>query len=54
MLLVRIEEGNNEREEENAFLTKNVKVRDHLEDPSQDGRMILKWIVRFWARIDLG
>jgi hypothetical protein len=25
---------------------KNVKGRDHMEDPSLDGKIILKWIVR--------
>jgi len=25
-----------------------VRERDHLEDPSEDGRIILRWIFRKW------
>jgi hypothetical protein len=27
-----------------GFWWENLKVRDHLEDPGIDGRIILKWI----------
>jgi hypothetical protein len=26
----------------------NLRKRDHLEDPSIDGRIILRWIFRKW------
>ena len=26
----------------------NLRERDHLEDPSVDGRIILRWILRKW------
>jgi hypothetical protein len=26
----------------------NLRVRDHLRDPSLDGRIILRWIFRKW------
>ena len=26
----------------------NPRVRDHLEDPCIDGRIILRWILRKW------
>jgi hypothetical protein len=31
-----------------GFWWGNLKERDHLEDPSVDGRLILRWIVREW------
>jgi hypothetical protein len=35
------------------FLWGNLKLRDHLEDPGKDWRIILKWIFRKWdAGID--
>jgi hypothetical protein len=30
------------------FRSGNLKERDHLEDPSVDGRIILKWTFRKW------
>ena len=29
-------------------LVGNLRVRDHLEDPGVDGRIILRWIFRNW------
>jgi len=26
----------------------NLRERDHLGDPDEDGRIILKWIFRMW------
>jgi hypothetical protein len=30
------------------FWSGNLRERDHLEDPSVDGRIILKWTFRKW------
>ena len=37
------------------FWWRNLRERDHLEDPGLDGRIILRWILRKWdveARTD--
>jgi hypothetical protein len=31
-----------------AFWWGNLRERDHLEDPSIDGRLMLRWIFRKW------
>jgi hypothetical protein len=31
-----------------GFWWGNLRVRDHLEDPGEDGRIILRWIFRNW------
>jgi len=31
-----------------GFWWRNLRVRDHLEDPSVDGKIILRWIFRKW------
>jgi hypothetical protein len=31
-----------------GFWWGNLRERDHLEDPSEDGRIILKWIFKKW------
>jgi hypothetical protein len=31
-----------------GFRWKNLRERDHLEDPSLSGRIILKWIFKEW------
>jgi len=31
-----------------GFWWGNLRERDHLEDPSIDGRIILRWIFRKW------
>jgi hypothetical protein len=33
-----------------GFWWGNLRVRDHLEDPGIDGRIILRWIFRKWDR----
>ena len=30
------------------ILVRNMRERDHLEDPGVDGRIILRWIFRKW------
>ena len=32
------------------FWRKNLMVRDHLEDPGVDCRIILRWILKKWDR----
>jgi len=32
-----------------GFWWGNIREKDHLEDPSADGRIILKWIYRNWV-----
>jgi hypothetical protein len=34
-----------------VFCWEDLRVRDHLEEPGVDGRIILRWIFRKW---DLG
>jgi hypothetical protein len=36
------------REVYRGFCLGNVKVTDHLEDISIDGRIILRWILKKW------
>jgi hypothetical protein len=36
------------RFEYTEFWLGNLRERDHLEDPSVDGRIILRWIFRKW------
>jgi hypothetical protein len=43
----RILEGGREQEY-TGFRWGNLGGRDHLEDPSVDGRIILRWIFRKW------
>ena len=31
-----------------GFWWRNLRERDHLEDPGVDGRIILSWILRKW------
>jgi hypothetical protein len=31
----------------------NLKERDHLEDTSIDGRIMLRWVFRKWCRGDI-
>jgi hypothetical protein len=31
-----------------GFWWENLKERDNLEDPGEDGRIILRWILRKW------
>jgi hypothetical protein len=38
-------------ERRGVFWWRNLRERDHLEDPGVDGRVILRWIFREW--IDL-
>jgi hypothetical protein len=37
-----------------GFRWKNLRERDHLGDPSVDGRIILRWMFRKWDWIELG
>jgi hypothetical protein len=37
-----------ERRREYWVLVGNLRERDHLGDPSVDGRIILRWIFRKW------
>jgi hypothetical protein len=30
------------------ILVENLRVRDHLEDPCEEGKIILRWIFRKW------
>jgi len=39
------------REAYTGFRWGNLRGRDHMEDPSADGRILLRWIFRKW---DLG
>jgi len=32
----------------NGFWWGNLRERDHLEEPSVDGRILLRWIFRKW------
>jgi len=41
-----------ESKSENLHSAKNWQGRGHLEDPSADGRKILKWIFKKWEGID--
>jgi len=31
-----------------GFWWGNLRERDHLEDPDEDGRIILRWVFRKW------
>jgi hypothetical protein len=31
-----------------GFWRRNLRERDHLEDPGEEGRIILRWIFRKW------
>jgi len=31
-----------------GFWWRNLKERDHLDEPGVDGRIILKWILKMW------
>ena len=31
-----------------GFWCRNLRERDHLENPGIDGRIILRWIIRKW------
>jgi hypothetical protein len=31
-----------------GFWWRNLRVRDHLDDPGVDGRIMLRWIFRKW------
>jgi hypothetical protein len=31
-----------------GFWWRNLRERNHLEDPGEDGRIILRWISRKW------
>ena len=39
-----------ERRGAQRVLMGNLRVRDHLEDPGVDGRIILRWIFEKWDR----
>jgi len=32
-----------------GVLMRNLRERDHLDDPSVDGKIILRWIFRKWG-----
>jgi len=32
-----------------GFWCGNLRERDHLEDPGLDGRIVLRWISRYWG-----
>jgi hypothetical protein len=36
------------RDVHTGFTGGNLRKRDHLKDPSVDGRILLKWIFRKW------
>ena len=40
--------GWGEGEAYTGFRWENLRGRDHLEDPSADGRILLRWIFRKW------
>ena len=37
-----------------GFWRRNLRERDHLEDPGTDGRIILRWIFRKWEGVETG
>jgi hypothetical protein len=36
-----------------VFWWENLRERDHLEDPTIDGRIILRWIFRKWYGVGM-